>query len=406
MNWCINKFKCKEINIGDLVYDLYIRYDLKFLNPSIYQLKFVKLLFIGILKTHFIDYLVKKYNIETLISTQVSYSSFGNLLLRYGTKFKLNTFLTAYNFIKKYKNHKDSLTSPQRIRKDMIKENTKRYNVNKIEKFYNLRKKGKSHGIYVPLVTMKKIYGFKEDKKITTFKKKIKKIKQKSAINILALHCFSDSPHLCSDMIFRDYYDQFLQTINFIRKYDKNTFWIIKPHPARTLYNEEGIIEDIIKKYNSELDNVILCPEKINNTSLYNLSDNLVNGVSTISLEYACNGKKSIVAGDAPYFHKDLFYKPKDKKEYFNLIINLNKLNMKLNAKEIMLAKRILYIFENKVFNNLDKSKVLPDIFSSKINDKNYLNYLNENIKKLKNYSIFTDPLYKSLHLKLSKINF
>ena len=79
---------------------------------------------------------------------------------------------------------------------------------------------------------------------------------------------------------------------------------------------------------------------------------------------------------------------------------------MKLNAKEIMLAKRILYIFEKKVFNNLDKSKVLPDIFSSKINDKNYLNYLNENIKKLKNYSIFTDPLYKSLHLKLSKINF
>ena len=64
INWLIKNFKCKKIKIGDLVYDIYIRYDLKFFNPSIYEIKFFKLLLIGILKTHFIDYLVKKNNIN------------------------------------------------------------------------------------------------------------------------------------------------------------------------------------------------------------------------------------------------------------------------------------------------------------------------------------------------------
>ena len=60
MNWLINNFKCKEVKIGDLIYDYYIRYDHKFLNPSIYEIKFYKILFDGILKTHFINYVIKK----------------------------------------------------------------------------------------------------------------------------------------------------------------------------------------------------------------------------------------------------------------------------------------------------------------------------------------------------------
>ena len=81
-------------------------------------------------------------------------------------------------------------------------------------------------------------------------------------------------------------------------------------------------------------------------------------------------------------------------------------MKINLNSKEIILAKRILYIFEKEAFNNLEKSKVLPDIFLSKIKDKDYLKHLNNNIKRSKNVSIYDDPFYKSLHLELSKINF
>ena len=373
LEWLIKNFECKKIKIGDLVYDIYIRYDLKFIDPSIYEIKFFKSLFIGILKTHFIDYLIKKNNIRFIVSTQHSFTSYGNLISRYGAKYKIKTFTTAHNFVQKFNNYNETLTSTFKIRKKKITNNIKQIEVKKIEKFYNLRKYGKLYGSYVPINTIRKIYGINGDSKIVKFTKKINNIKKNNKINVLALHCFSDSPHFCADMIFRDYYDQFLQTINFIRNSNKKIFWIIKPHPSRSLYHEEGIIEKVIHRYKSELENVIMCPEKINNSTLFKLSDNLVNCVSTISLEFACNGKKSIIAGDAPYYHKDLFFKPKSQKEYFYLIENLHKLKTKLGSRQIILAKRILYLIEKESNNNLKKSKLLPDISLLKMNEIEYL---------------------------------
>jgi len=324
-------------------------------------------------------------------------------MLRYGTKFRLQSFVTGCNLLQKFNNHKETLTSHFKIRKRNIKKNIKLVSTKKIENFYNLRKSGNLHGTYVPFNTIKKVYGLNEDSKILKFTKRLIKIKKNYQINILAVHCFSDSPHFCADIVFKDYYDQFLQTINFIRRNNKNTFWIIKPHPARSQYHEEGLIENVIKRYKSELDNVVMCPEKINNSTLFNLSDNLINCVSTISLEFACHGKKSIIAGDAPYYQKGLFFKPKNKDGYFSLVNNLNKLQINLNKQEIILSKRILYLMELEANNNLEKSKILPDTFLSRLNEDSYLKYLNQNIKKKFNFSIFDDPLYKSLESKLSK---
>ena len=403
MSWLIKNFKCKKINIGDLVYDLYVRYDFKFLKPSIYEIKFLITLYKGILKTHFIDYLVNKYRIKMVVSTQMSFTSYGNIMLRYGTKFGLKSFVTGSNLLQKFNNHKETLTSHFKVREKNIKKNIKLVSGKEIENFYDLRKKGNLHGTYVPINTIKKVYGLNENNKILEFANKLSKIKKSRQINLFAVHCFSDSPHFCADIVFQDYYDQFLQTINFIRKNNKNTFWIIKPHPARSQYHEDGLIENVIKRYKSELDNLVICPEKINNSTLFNLSDNLINCVSTISLEFACHGKKSIIAGDAPYYQKGLFFKPKTRESYFNLINNLHKLKTNLNKQEILLSKRILYLIELEANNNLDKSKILPDIFLSNLSEDSYVKCLNQNFKKELNFSILEDPLYKSLELKLSK---
>ena len=86
IKWLINDYKCEEINIGDLVYDTYIRYGNKFIKPNIYCMSFLKILFIGIYKTYIIKYYTKKLKVNCIISNQKGYISFGNLLLRYGTK--------------------------------------------------------------------------------------------------------------------------------------------------------------------------------------------------------------------------------------------------------------------------------------------------------------------------------
>ena len=96
----------------------------------------------------------------------MSFTSYGNLVSRYGTKLKIKTFTTAYNFVIKFKNHQETLTSPFKIRKDKIERNLKKIRNKKIEKFYNLRKKGKLYGSYVPINTIRKIYGLSEDSKI------------------------------------------------------------------------------------------------------------------------------------------------------------------------------------------------------------------------------------------------
>ena len=43
--WFINKHKIKEIDIGELIYDEYIRYNKSFLNPSAFDIKLFLIIF-------------------------------------------------------------------------------------------------------------------------------------------------------------------------------------------------------------------------------------------------------------------------------------------------------------------------------------------------------------------------
>ena len=85
-----------------------------------YDIKFSKLLFIGILKTHFIDHIVKKYKIKYIVSTQMSFTSYGNLVSRYGTKFKIKTLQLHINLFKSLKIIRNFNKSVQNQKKKLI----------------------------------------------------------------------------------------------------------------------------------------------------------------------------------------------------------------------------------------------------------------------------------------------
>ena len=60
-------------------------------------------------------------------------------------------------------------------------------------------------------------------------------------------HSFSEKS-LYRSIIFRDYFQQFVQTIKFAKK-DKNNLWLFKLHPAsKTKYNELDTSLDVLKK--------------------------------------------------------------------------------------------------------------------------------------------------------------
>ena len=385
--WFISQYSYLNIKVGDLIYDQYIRNDLSFIKPKIFSLKFLKIFFEGIYKILLIDQNVKKHNIKLIISNQKNYTSVGNLLLRYGTKNNLITMLTGYNFIKFYKNYEESLYHPFKSSDNLLKQ-IKNYKQKKIEKFYHDRITSKVKANYVNPKIIKKIYTNYKNNNFTQYIKSLKKNGYKT-VNVFALHSFSDCPHAFGNLIFNDYYDQFVSTIRFLKKHEnnKNAFWLIKPHPARKTYYEENIVESILKKY--KVKNVKICPSNINNNVLFNNIDNLITTVSTVGLEYACIGKKPILSGLAPYYKKNLFHYIKSRQDYFRMLENIHYFENKISKKDTNICKRILFIMENLVNFNLIKSPILSS--ETQRHNKGFESYINllfKNLKKLKRLSI------------------
>ena len=119
--------------------------------------------------------------------------------------------------------------------------------------------------------------------------------------------------------------------------------WLIKPHPSSNLYGENGIAESVLQKYKSK--NIKLCP-KMNNINLINICDHAITCTGRIALEFACNGKKSIMGGINEISKFNIFENSKNKDQYFNKIKNISNLKT-LNKKQKLNAKKNLYYLDN-----------------------------------------------------------
>ena len=399
IEWLINNYKIRQVKIGDLIYDYYVRYNNNYIKPNVYSITFLKVLFDGIFKIIFISYYFKKYKPKLILSTSKGYTSIGNLIVRIGTKQNIKTISTGYNYIYKYRSYQDSFKSIWKISKKQIDNLEKKISINKINNFSNKRILGKKYGNYVSHKTLDKAFKTQNDLK---FIYKILKEKKNKKIIVFALHCFSDAPHTSGNLIFNDYYDQFTSTIQYIAKNnDENFFWIIKPHPARNNYNEKGIIENYLRKF--KFKNVVMCTKNIKNNILIKYTDFLITSNSTIGLEFACSGKKTILGGDSPYYFKNLFIKPKNKKEYFDIIKNLNKKNIFLSKKDTNFAKKILYYLEHATNITLPGSKFMPNPIINPLidNEKNYKKQIivncKNNLKVLDNKHFVKEKFYIEL---------
>ena len=62
---------------------------------------------------------------------------------------------------------------------------------------------------------------------------------------LLLIH-FSDTNHGSGKFIFRDYFQHFKKTLDILNN-DKETLWLIKPHPSRHFFKEQGVVENEIE---------------------------------------------------------------------------------------------------------------------------------------------------------------
>jgi len=392
----INNFRYKNILIGDLIYDTFIRKGHKYSNLKRinYTFNFLKLYIILRLKIELIENVNKQFNISKIITSSKGFITAGNLAIRYFSYFNKKPILFADKSFKVF-----SKKSPyffHSIKFSEIKALMNKKSSNKVSKYFfdKFEKLKVSDSSFVAKHEFLDSYNDKGIKTNFFFNKK--------KLAIIALNCFSDSPHYQGKLLFRDFYDWFLKTIEYINSNKiENTHWLIKIHPAQKninsqSYNEISYIQDILKR--NRLKKLELVPEGVGNKELFENSDNCITCVSTVGLEYACFGKKPILCGENKYSKFGITRNIKDKKKYFNLLENMPPKSL-LNQKQIQIAKTIVYLLDNIKQNTLNvKKSFIPIRYvnGDALTESQYLSALNFEIKK-NGKDISQDEYYKKV---------
>lgn len=402
--WFIDEFKVNQINFGDIVYDTYIRNYNNYANPRI-DLIFCLILFKTIFRTLNIEKKLFSKNIRAVIIGTQCYETNGAIVTRIAIKKKIKVLEPYfYGFTEKtYKTLKFGYFN------QYVKKNIKKItNVSKeiANKYFHKKFYKNAPGNYTG---RKDIFNQNKNKikNIITREDffKILKIKNQNykKIILFASHAFSDSPHsLGRSFLFDDYYQFLNETINYIDKNnDSSILWLFKPHPSSWWYGEEGTVEKLVQKVNSE--NILVFPKNLNTLNAINLCDHVITGRGTIGMEFACFGKLALIVGPGPYSSLNIVKSFDSKKFFFNYLNKIYKVKNIENKKKI-LAKKLIYFLEHRNKNFLKKSI----IFDSEV--LKYFNSLNPKIRKkdhhvinnkllsnLKRYKIENDPYYKDV---------
>lgn len=172
------------------------------------------------------------------------------------------------------------------------------------------------------------------------------KLDNKKKNVFVMLHIFNDYPHSHFDwMIFKDYYEWFIETLKFARK-NKEVNWIFKQHPSFDFYPVKNVS---FKKIFSNLPkNLVYIDEKnqIDTRSLINCADLVITCSGSAGFELPAMGRiPVIIAGDSKYVNLGFTLNPKSKKEYFKFLKKAKTIQ-KLSLKQQKIAQAtFIYIY-------------------------------------------------------------
>lgn len=168
-------------------------------------------------------------------------------------------------------------------------------------------------------------------------------------IILVMAHIFCDAPHSYPNMLFKDYEDWLLKTCFRLAK-NPNINFLVKEHPSVDLYNENGKIDSILRKYGLERR---LLSKNINTKSLFNCVDVVIT-CGTAGMEFPCFGVPSLAAAKSPYSSFLFNISPDTEMAYYAEIDRIHKYN-KLSADNIQLAKSVLYVIHSVMKEKKDK---------------------------------------------------
>lgn len=96
-------------------------------------------------------------------------------------------------------------------------------------------------------------------------------------------HVFCDAPHVNENVLYKDYYDWFYNTIKCLSQ-NANINLLVKEHPSSYLFKENGIVDSVMQDFNL-VDRIITSDEST--YSILNNADMVVTCGGTIGLEFS-----------------------------------------------------------------------------------------------------------------------
>jgi len=179
------------------------------------------------------------------------------------------------------------------------------------------------------------------------------------------------------------------ETIKFAQN-NKNANWLIKPHPSEKFYNSKLNTYSIITKNMSSTtnDNIKLFPEDYDVRSIIKYIQCAITSHGSAGYQYPMFGIPTIICGDTFYYNNNLNIKPKNKKQYYNLLLNIKKIK-KINKNKINKAKIFAYTLD-KITRIKIPTIYFSDItmkFDKKIFWRQSYKLLKKNYKKNTNFN-------------------
>jgi len=254
--------------------------------------------------------------------------------------------------------------------------------------------KGNRHSLYAfsknnPYYTNRA--SFNRDYKLNPNKKNV----------FIMLHALNDHPHSHFRwMIFKDYYDWFIETLKFAKKNNKVN-WIFKQHPSIKNYTTKDV--NFNKLFTNCPNNIIYIDEtkQIDTRSLVHCADLIVTCLGSAGFELPAMGAiPSLTAGDNPYSGLGFALEPKTKEEYFRILSKANKIK-KLTPQARKQAQAT-YIYIKRV--SMISNHACPHLSESEIKDKNVNQWQWYWDKVLDQYSTKRNTILKELNCYIKAI--
>lgn len=310
------KYKYKNLQIGDLIYDTYLRSNI---SPTVdLKNKYLLKLFID---AHFyldeIEKYFKKNEVKAIIVSHHVYIQYG-LIARYAVRRNIPAIQIHYL---KFGQQNFNLVKLDRY----CLKDYPYYDYNKV--FTKFKKKSKEKFLKIGKKLIKnRVSGIKDYTSIymskSTFAKskiKLEKIDKKKKKIIIFSHNFYDSPHRHRFMTFPDFYE-YLMFFGKISEKFKEYQWLIKPHP-----NDTASSDHIFKNLSEKFPNIIILNKKVSNIDILRLKPNLIiTNHSTAGHEFAYLKIPVLNTGDNIHIDYNFNLHARSKKEILDILKNLD----------------------------------------------------------------------------------